>query len=492
MTKIKQVGVVQNFPITADFSKNLRSIVQGYRTCIDQGADLVVTSAYALCGMGGEDLLLRGAYLEQTEHALLALSHEINCAPLLVAAYTSELSEEEEIELLTQHDAEYSDHKMKSRLALFLLEDGSITQLDEAELIEHAELRFSVELGQEESISDLSGLDFILRLTTEAWYAGSNKKLEESRSWEAQMNETSIICVNAVGTADGYVYSGGSCAFNARGGLISRLALFREDAQIIRLNGRATDRPLPKQEELLRQALLLSIKNTCALAGLRGVCVAMNQAHAPLLLLLAAEALGRENVLAISYQGENAFVNQLGIKTRSIELGDIPYHIGEQVDLGERHLLPLHQRIQACINTGIAEKNHLMMLSSLNRQELVLGNFTLYAESCANLLPLGSLYEIDIYLLSQHLSSDYPHYFSELNIPTRPELDRIIHETIDKNQGSSDLLGKHAEQFEEKDVRFVQRRSISSASKRKQLAPIVHTEPRGEVYHYPIYHRLND
>ncbi len=492
MSMNKKIGIIQNFSIAGDFSKNLRALVQGYRSCIDQGADLVIASAYALCGIEPQDLIRRESFLEQTENALIALSQEINCAPLILAAYSNELSEREELELLGMQDEELMDYSIESRLGLFLLEEGNISQLEEAELIEHAGLTFCAELGHEESLSDLEDLDFILRFGTQAWYAGSCKKEHESRSWEAEFSHTPHICVNPVGAAEGFVYAGASCAYDAKGKLIKRLALFDEDAQVFSLTRQGSDEPLPSEEELLRQALVLSIKKAAELGAFRGACVAMDQTYAPLLLLLTVEALGREQVQGISFRGENAFLNQLGLKCHQIELGDIPYQLGERSDLDEQHLLSLSQRVQACLTTGVAEKHHLLLLSSLNRQELVLGSFTLYAQNCANMLPLGSLYEIDLYLLSQHLSKDYPGYFSELPLPARPELGRIIHESLDRNQSSSSLLHKYPDQLQEKDVRYVQRRAIASAQKRSQLPLIVHTERVSEIYSYPVYHKLND
>ncbi len=491
MSKNKKIGVIQNFSIAGDFSKNLRSLVQGYRSCIDQGADLVIASAYALCGIEPQDLMRRESFLEQTENALMALSQEINCAPLILAAYSNE-GEREEIELLAMLDDGLIEYSEESRLCLFLLDNGNITQLEEAELIEYAGLSFCVELGNEESIPDLEELDFSLRLGTQAWYAGSCKKEHESRSWEAEMSHTPLICVNPVGAAEGYVYAGASGAYDSRGRLMTRLALFDEDAQVFSLTRQGGDDPLPSEEELLRKALVLCIKKTAELGGFRGACIAMDQTYAPLLLLLSVEALGRDQVQGISFRGENAFLNQLGIKCHQIELGDIPYQLGERADLDEQQLLNLNLRVQASLSTALAEKHHLLLLSSLNRQELILGSFTLYAQSCASLLPLGSLYEIDLYLLSQHLSDDYPGYFTELPLPAHPELGRIIHETIDRNQSSSSLLHKHADQLQEKDVRYVQRRSIASAQKRSQLPHIVHTECISEVYSYPVYHKLND
>ncbi|MCC8020777.1 MAG: hypothetical protein LIO63_02145 [Akkermansia sp.] len=44
------IGLVQVSAQTADFPHNLRVLVQGYRGCLDRGAELVVADAFSLCG----------------------------------------------------------------------------------------------------------------------------------------------------------------------------------------------------------------------------------------------------------------------------------------------------------------------------------------------------------------------------------------------------------------------------------------------------------
>ena len=73
MSKKLKIGLIQNDPITADLSRNLRQIVQGYRECLEHGADIVVASAHALCGAGVKDLAKRISFLQQTEDAIETL-----------------------------------------------------------------------------------------------------------------------------------------------------------------------------------------------------------------------------------------------------------------------------------------------------------------------------------------------------------------------------------------------------------------------------------
>ena len=48
---MKKIGIIQTDTLPGDFPNNLRAIVQGYRECLDHGAELVLAPAYALCGL---------------------------------------------------------------------------------------------------------------------------------------------------------------------------------------------------------------------------------------------------------------------------------------------------------------------------------------------------------------------------------------------------------------------------------------------------------
>mgnify|MGYP003290563751 FL=1 len=47
-TNISKIGLIQTAPLPGDFSNNLRAIVQGYRECLDHGAEVVIAPAASL------------------------------------------------------------------------------------------------------------------------------------------------------------------------------------------------------------------------------------------------------------------------------------------------------------------------------------------------------------------------------------------------------------------------------------------------------------
>ncbi len=488
-----KIGIIQNAPITADLSANLRSIVQAYRDCIDRGAQLVVASAYALTGPQLLDLSQRGSFQQQNLQALETLAKEIAHAPLIVGSYSTPLVGFDDDNLFGIMEAVDVDFDKKHIICPFLLEDGSVSQLEEGESFELLGQSLYVEIGDEESATDMDNLDAFIRLSTAEWHAGANKSQEESRRWEAQINKCPIININNVGYAEGKVYGGGSSIHNAQGQLIQRLPCFEPAQVVLSLDATPSGRALPEEEQLLRQALVLGIRDYARNMGYVGVCLNLDLPNSSLLTLLCTEAVGVKHVHGISFNMTELPAEQaLGITFQHVD-NPIDAAFKASISLIQEEGMPdLEARVKAALINGYAEQEGLMLLSSLNRHQLLLGEFTLYAESCAKMLPFGALYDMDLYLLSKHLSEERPHYFGALVEPHHATIDNILHRTMDKNCSSNYLIQESDGALEENDVRFVQRRVLCSAEKRAQLPTLLHIEPKEEHISLPICHRLND
>ncbi len=491
MGKNIKIGIIQNFSICGDFSKNLRAIVQGYRQCLDQGADLVISSAYSLCGAEVGDLASRDSFLEQTQRALSVLSKEINCAPLILAAYSTQLNAEEICILSREGNIELEDNLCS--LKPYLLHNGVVAELYEAALLHHQQYRYSIEIGDEESISELE-LDFTIRLSTQTWYCDRPAIEAESHSWEAEMNHCALISVAPVGMAEDSLYMGGSALYNSQGELLSRLGYFCEENRVVDLAASPLVGEVEENQkmELLHQALVLAIRQSVEQRYYKGVCLAMDHPYAPLLLLLAVQALGASRVHALCFAGADAHAEALGVRCHHLTLQGLARDLHERCELGENQLESTAQRLQACCAVSIAESTHCLLLSPLNRQQLILGEYTDFAQTTAHLLPLGSLYEMELYELIKQLMVEHHSYFVQTPLPTRPELGRIIHLTQDQNRSSGELLRESAGGFLENDVRYVQRRSASSALKHAPLPRIIQTQASENRHDYPRVSRLQD
>ncbi len=493
MNKDIKIGIIQNAPLTADFSANLRNIVQAYRDCIDRGAELIIAPAYALTGAEVQDLSKRHSFQEQNQLALETLAKEIAHAPLLLASYGTAIPTDDEENLFSILEAQDFIIDVPHILCPVLLEDGAVTQLEEGYPCEIAGLKVYVEVGDEDSATDYDDLDLFVRLSTGPWYAGASEDIEDSRRWETQINNCPLINVHSTGYAEGNVYAGGSCYYDEEGTPVQRLPFFETAQAVITLGAKGRARALPEPELLLRDALICSLRDYTRNMGYVGIAIDLDQVNSSLLALLSAEAVGAQNVRAYSFSQLTFEAEQaLGIKVTQLK-NPVTEELKTSIPQVQEDTLPsLEARMKATLLSSLAEQEGLVLISSLGRHQLMMGDFTLYGETCGKLLPFGGLYEMDLYLLSKYMSDERPDYFGALMEPSRPQMDKIIHRMQDNNCSAHYIIHEGEGELSENDVRLVQRRILTSAEKRVQLPTVLELSSQEERFTFPICHRLSD
>ena len=85
-----KTGLIQPETIPGHFPRNLRTIVELYRSCLDAGAELVLCPPLALSGVHTGELALRSGFRTQHRAALAYLAREIADVPLLLGATDAE------------------------------------------------------------------------------------------------------------------------------------------------------------------------------------------------------------------------------------------------------------------------------------------------------------------------------------------------------------------------------------------------------------------
>lgn len=493
-TSITKVGIIQNAPLPGDFSVNLRAIVQGYRECLDHGADIVVAPAAALCGVEPHNLVTRRSYINQTKAALESLSRELGHAPLLLAAYTLTIGDDELYVGMAGDGDEETDpwmqHDRSIQLVPYLLEKDSVTELDNNSSVLINDSNFYVDTSDEELLP-AEDYDFIVRMPCTPWYASSATADEEARSWEASMTGSIIICCRPVGSVGGNVYGGGSGVYSPQGETLQRLPFFETAAKVVDISRPAVAKHLPQEEELMCGALERGIRDNVRNNGFTGVCVPMDDDNSALLAVLCIEALGVSNVSGISFEKENKLAEKLGISCFTPHIDDLQK--AATAALGGEESTPLLKRLQTAIGMSHAESHGIILCSTLSRRQIMLGDFCMYGESGGHLAPLGNLYDVDIYLLSVYLKEKYSHVFGALAEPPHGTTNRIIHELADLNTAPTALLNAENNYlFKENDVRLIQRKLLAAALKRTQMPIILHVDAPSEQLTFPVTHRLND
>ena len=492
-TKITRIGVIQTAALPGDFPNNLRAIVNGYRECLEHGAQVVVAPAACVCGMEPGHLTRRRTFQEQTRNCLEALSKELGSAPLFVAAYTYIISDDE---LSVGMVGEDSDHELwmgddhSVTLVPYLLEKDCVTELEASSTVTIGDQLFYTDLGDDEILPP-EACDFIVRMPTTPWYTTAAHENQTHREWEATMADATVICCSPVGTAGENVYGGGSTVHARGGDIVMRLPFFETAAQVVNLEQPRPVLALPDPAELLCSALERGIRDTVRNNCFGGVCIPLDSPNSALLGVLCVEALGAANVIGISFSGDTTLADKLGISTYTPAMAQLQ-NAAEEL-MGQQEAEALRERLCTTIAMTYAESRGMMLCSPLGRHELMLGDFRTYGLSGGHIAPLGSLYAIDIYFCSEHMSEKYAHIFGSLVTPANAMTDRIIHEMTERNVAASDLLNPDKNYlYKENDVRLVQRRILASGLKRTQLPLMLNSGSPDFRYHFPVAHRLND
>ncbi len=493
MSKKLKIGLIQNDPITADLSRNLRQIVQGYRECLEHGADIVVASAHALCGAGVKDLAKRISFLQQTEDAIETLAAELSNTPLIVGAYalpqtfTQIFGEDSDCE---DEPAYVFNEATEGRIVPYLLENGDVTELTAAETIDINGVNVYIDMHELEVLIDDEDVDLIVHMPTTSWHTKLAQENEENRLWEATQNNAPVVCVRPVATADGVIYGGGSGVYLPGNVTHTRLPFFEPAAKVARISSTSTARALPTDEELLTLALEHGIRDTMRLNGYVGVCLSLDEPHSLLLAALCAEAVGASNVHGISFTQEKNRAESLHIVTKHFKETESSQET--QAEFADTMEEVLRSRQRNTLLITYADRHGLLPLSAITRHDIMLNNFVLYGNAGGYLAPLGNMYEMDAYMLSTYFNEKHDGLFGTLKQPEHPEQDRIIHELADRNISAGALLNDHVCPFSESDVRSVQRRIIASAQKRTQLPMVLRIDAEYQRLDIPTIHRLND
>lgn len=493
-TPISKIGLIQTAPLTGDFPNNLRAIVQGYRECLEHGAELVIAPAAALCGLEPRSLALRRSFINQSRSALDKLAKELGSTPLLLASYTLTFSEDELYVGMTCEGDEDNDPWLANdrsiQLTPYLLENESVTELESNSVVTIGDSRFYVDLGDEEILPS-EDFDFMVRLPISPWYAATAKDDSMTRKWEASMSGAWVICCRPVGTADGNLYGGGSAVYSPEEKTLLRLPFFETAARVVNIN-RKTEAPnLPTMEEMMTIALERGIRDTVRNNCFSGVCIPLDHPHSALLGVLCVEALGSSQVTGVTFDEHNTLADKLGISCFKPQIAGLAE--AASAALGGEDSPALLERMRTAIALSHAESRGMMLCSPLGRCEIMLGEFNMYGLSGGHLAPLGNLYDVDIYLLSERFREQYSDLFGSVSAPPTGATNRIIHELTDRNTPPSELLREEISYlFKENDVRLIQRKLIASAIKRTQIPIIFHVDAQIEQHTFPISHRLND
>lgn len=229
---------------------------------------------------------------------------------------------------------------------------------------------------------------------------------------------------NQVGGNDGIIFDGRSVCMDKEGELLHCAKGFEEDFLLVDLSqaiklGKREENPVND----LYQALVLGVRDYFQKSGFFRGCLGLSGGiDSALVACIAVEALGKDNVLAItmpsrfslesSTQDARQLAHTLGIECREISIESpfvsylellTPHFHGKKFDVTEENL---QARIRGMILMAISNKLGYIVLSTGNKSELAMGYSTLYGDMCGGLGVISDVSKRQVYALAQWINRD--------------------------------------------------------------------------------------
>jgi len=319
----------------------------------------------------------------------------------------------------------------------------------------------------------------------------------------ARTYRRSISYCNAVGGNDQLVFDGNSIAVNSRGEMIAQLPAFRPAEEIVETE---TLQPmqLAKADDMpdLFEALSLGLRDYLAKCNFKSAVLGLSGGiDSAVVAAIAVNALGAENVLGASmpspYSSRGsiddalALSRNLGIKCLQIPIANAlaafqaefaEIFAGLPEDTTEENMQP---RLRAMTLMALSNKFGHLLLSTGNKSELAVGYCTIYGDMAGGLAVISDVPKTMVYALSRWINRDVeiipastiekppsaelkPGQTDQDTLPPYEVLDEILRLYVEENMSARDII---AHGFEEKTVRWVQRRVDFNEYKREQAAP---------------------
>lgn len=466
-----KTGLIQPETIPGHFPRNLRTIVELYRSCLDGGAELVLCPPLALSGAYPGELALRSGFRSQHRAALAYLAREIAEVPLLLGA-----ADAEGIRFHVLRDGLSFPGPVVISPGMHGMEAAPVFSIRRTA----DEAGFSISPWGE--ISPASAPCLLFRTPAGAWHEGTLERDEEEARRLAQQTALPVFTARLAGGEGPFLLPGASSAWSGQGILLKRLRLFERDSAVISpQHAGDADSPLPATEEQLRHALRKGMADFILKSGHGSVCLNLLESSASLLL---AQLL-KEELPSLPVTGfiprmpgvpeqdtarAQAWADKLDIQARMLSFPSDAAH--EEPD----GLFRAMWRMRSW-----AQEEGSLLFSVLNGTDLITTPRLLPAALAADFMPLGDLYETELANLFPGFLSPAP------EAAVRDNLLRRLHRAHE----SATLL---TDQFPESEteIRRLQRQAHASEWMRWKLPPRLALRSLPGAPEMPYVHRLMD
>src|SRR6266700_2658548 len=526
-----KIGFAQINPTVGDLSDNCEKIIRAYERLAAAGAELVLTPELAIPGYPPQDLVFKSRFVPENLQVLDQLHSRMGNVPLLVgfvdrnegrgkpfhnAAALLERGKpirKAHKSLLPTYDVFDEDRYFEpaSRVEAFDLCGRKIgVTLCEDIWTEHYLPRPLYDVEPVRGLVE-QGAEIIVNLSSSPFTLHKPAIRREMVGALARAYQRPICYCNAVGGNDQLVFDGNWIAVNAAGDLFAQFPGFCESELVVDTDkARATEFHENKTPVDLFAALSLGVRDYLRKCNFKSAVLGLSGGiDSAVVAAIAVDALGAENVVGVSMPSQYSsrgsiddarrLARNLGIKFLEIPITNAfatfkaqfdEIFVGRPEDATEENMQP---RLRAMTLMALSNKFGHLLLTTGNKSELAVGYCTIYGDMAGGLAVISDVPKTMVYELARWINSDYssrggrsreiiprsiiekapsaelkPDQKDQDTLPPYEVLDEILRLYVEENLSARDII---AHGFEEKTVRWVQRRVDLNEYKREQAAP---------------------
>ncbi len=369
------------------------------------------------------------------------------------------------------------------------------------------------------------GADMILNVSASPYHAGKREFKWNLLGSVARKYGIPVVAVNQVGGNDSLLFDGISAAFDSSGNRRSQACDFREDLVIFdseTFEGDIHGITASDTESVLN-ALIMGTHDYMKKCGFSKAVIGLSGGiDSALTAYIAAEALGRENVLTVfmpspytsreNYEDTRQFADNLGLEYTVIPIDDIfrtflkvlSPDFNDDPGITEQNI---QARIRGTLLMGISNRDGSLLLSTGNKSELAVGYCTMYGDMNGGLAVISDVPKTMVYEISRFINREKdfipsriiekapsaelsPDQTDQDDLPAYSVLDAILKGYVEELKSPDQLA---AEGFDKKLVADVISRISRNEYKRHQAAPGLKVTSKAFGYgrRYPLAQRYS-
>ena len=455
-----KIAIAQlNFRI-ADFEGNLTLMKEAIHTAERDGVDLIVFSELAVCGYPPLDLLEQRDFIDKCSESIRILTQMTSQVAVIVGAPVINPNPKGKklfnaAFLLSENEIKAVRHKTLLPTYDIFDEYRYFEKNNEFEIVDFKGIKIALTICEDiwddqpventfsrSKLYTVSPMDFLaagkpdimINISASPFAANRLNAREEVLKQNVSKYGIPLFYCNQVGANTELIFDGSSMVLHQDGSIADRFNPFAEEVRsyvveslMNPLPARATKFESNLSEEyrveMMYKALVFGIQDYFRKMGFKRAVLGLSGGmDSALTLVLAVQALGRENVIPVlmpskfssdhSVTDSIELARNLGVSWRKISVEPVMNSFLNQLtpefedlpeDVTEENL---QARIRGTLLMALANKMNMILLNTSNKSEAAVGYATLYGDMNGGLSVLGDVYKTDVYAIARFINRE--------------------------------------------------------------------------------------